>query len=682
MDGSITGSKDPIDAQNTIKILLTTDNHVGYKENDPIRGDDSWRTFDEIVVLAKDHDVDMILHGGDLFHVNKPSKKSMYHVMESLRLHCLGDRPCELELLSDPLSITGGGSLPVNYEDPNINISIPIFAINGNHDDLTGPSLLLPMDLLSVSGLVNHFGKVTDNEKVTISPILLQKGSTKFALYGMGNVKDERLFRLFRDGKVKFLRPNVETDSWFNVLCVHQNHAAHTKTSYLPEQFIPSFFDFVYWGHEHECIPVPQFNPITSFHTLQAGSSIATSLSDGEAAPKNVFILSMKGRNFNVEPLPLKTVRPFLLSHVSLADEGFTPGLSSNTDISRFLSSKVEELIQQAMLDYIATHATSSNDPEALAQIKREAPLPLIRLKVDTTGNFELENPQRLSKKFVGRVANIDDIFLFHQRPVSNSKMNLISRDNNKIDKGIGRSETTNLSIDSLIGSFVQDVEFNLLSNEGITNAVRSFVTKEDKHVINDFLRKETKTHADSLVDLNIGKDQLLTSDIDARAAFKALLAKLRLENKKQLLKETDDMSDDGGITNVNRESPVPPQRLLRAKPQNTKKQDNKGKKSKEVVVDSDSGLDDDDEYVNHSEPEAMVEFSDDDDGSEFEEPPKPKESTRKAASSSRGGTRGTKSARGGSSARGNSKAKPRKNQTQESTQSNLLDTLLNISKN
>lgn len=58
----------------TIRILLTTDNHVGYLENDPIRGDDSWKTFQEIAVLAREHDVDMVVQGGDLFHVSKPSK--------------------------------------------------------------------------------------------------------------------------------------------------------------------------------------------------------------------------------------------------------------------------------------------------------------------------------------------------------------------------------------------------------------------------------------------------------------------------------------------------------------------------------------------------------------------------------------------------------------------------------
>lgn len=41
----------------TIRILIATDNHVGYGERDGIRKDDSWRTFDEIMILARSEDV-------------------------------------------------------------------------------------------------------------------------------------------------------------------------------------------------------------------------------------------------------------------------------------------------------------------------------------------------------------------------------------------------------------------------------------------------------------------------------------------------------------------------------------------------------------------------------------------------------------------------------------------------
>jgi double-strand break repair protein MRE11 len=39
----------------TIKILITTDLHLGYAEWDPIRGNDSFHTFEEILALANQH---------------------------------------------------------------------------------------------------------------------------------------------------------------------------------------------------------------------------------------------------------------------------------------------------------------------------------------------------------------------------------------------------------------------------------------------------------------------------------------------------------------------------------------------------------------------------------------------------------------------------------------------------
>jgi len=89
-------------------VLVSTDNHVGYNERDAIRGDDSWRTFDEIMALAVSEDVDMVLLAGDLFHENKPSRKAMFQVMRALRENCYGAKPCELEILSDETEAFAG----------------------------------------------------------------------------------------------------------------------------------------------------------------------------------------------------------------------------------------------------------------------------------------------------------------------------------------------------------------------------------------------------------------------------------------------------------------------------------------------------------------------------------------------------------------------------------------------
>ena len=65
--------------------------------------------------------------------------------------------------------------------------------------------------------LLIHFAEIT------VNPLLFKKGDAKLALYGMSHVKDERLHRLFRENSVKLLRPEEDTDSWFNILVLHQN---------------------------------------------------------------------------------------------------------------------------------------------------------------------------------------------------------------------------------------------------------------------------------------------------------------------------------------------------------------------------------------------------------------------------------------------------------------------------
>ena len=95
-------------AADTIRILVASDSHVGFMERDAIRGEDSWKSFHETMCLAKEKDVDMVLLAGDLFHDNKPSRKAMYNVMWSLRRNCYGEKPCELEMLSDHSEVFQG----------------------------------------------------------------------------------------------------------------------------------------------------------------------------------------------------------------------------------------------------------------------------------------------------------------------------------------------------------------------------------------------------------------------------------------------------------------------------------------------------------------------------------------------------------------------------------------------
>ena len=72
--GLIIGDAD----MNTLRILLSTDNHLGYAEDDNIRGNDSFAALEEVLFLAKEYRCDMVLLAGDLFHHNRPTRRTLY----------------------------------------------------------------------------------------------------------------------------------------------------------------------------------------------------------------------------------------------------------------------------------------------------------------------------------------------------------------------------------------------------------------------------------------------------------------------------------------------------------------------------------------------------------------------------------------------------------------------------
>lgn len=455
--------------------------------------------------LAKERDVDMVLLAGDLFHENKPSRKSMYQVMRSLRMNCFGDKPCEIEMLSDASEQFAGSFNHVNYEDPDINVAIPVFSIHGNHDDPSGEGHLAALDILQMSGLLNYYGRIAESDNIQVKPVLLQKGSTKLALYGMSNVRDERLFRTFRDGNVRFFQPNMQKDEWFNLASVHQNHHAYTETGYLPESFLPDFLDLVIWGHEHECKIIPETNNERGFKVIQPGSSVATSLCVPETVSKHVTILSITGKEFKHEPIRLKSVRPFVMREVVLQDDrrmrqvGLEGG-DNKAAVDRFCMKQVDELIEQANQEWLELQQEGDNDVEE----DLTPPLPLVRLRVEYTapegGNYVIDNPQRFSGRYVDKVANTNDIIQYHRKKTTAGR---------KAKQTIDLPDAATMAqlgidavkIDELVKEFLTAQSLTILPQEPFGDAVQQYVQKDDKHAMEEFILETLGQQVSHLAD-------------------------------------------------------------------------------------------------------------------------------------------------------------------------------------
>ena len=210
------------------KILIASDVHLGFAERDRIRGDDSFRAFEEVLQAAAKHDVDLILLAGDLFHVNKPSIPTMNRASALIRQYCFGEYDAESD--RGP-RFTIHNHKQANFLDPNLKVRYPIFTIHGNHDDPTGVNQTSVIDLLDSTGLVNYIGKRNHVEDVVLKPIVLQKGRTKILLYGLGSMHEERLHHLIKTDKFNYLMPeDEELSKYCKVVLVHQNRIPRPNT--------------------------------------------------------------------------------------------------------------------------------------------------------------------------------------------------------------------------------------------------------------------------------------------------------------------------------------------------------------------------------------------------------------------------------------------------------------------
>ena len=383
---------------------------------------------------------------------------------------------------------------------------MPVFSIHGNHDDPTGANHISALDSLSSAGLINYFGKYTNFDEIVLSPILLQKSNCKIALYGLGSVNEERLFRIVTEGKLSYCLPEAEED-WFKIVVVHQNRIKHSNTKYLPEKFLSTVPDFVVWGHEHESRPEPDWNESEEFFVYQPGSTVATSLCEAEAVPKHCSILEVQYNEmtqkseFRINTIPLKTVRPFIWETIDIPNLIGRGSLAPDEDSIRdFCRQRVEQMIQKARLDH-------SGD-------ERQPKQPLIRLRLEYSDESQQFHSAQFGSQFNGRVANHSDIIHYVKR-----KENHNYEEEGAIDfdemRGLldGEIIDQRVNITDIITEYFDKIKdpklkLDLLSEKALTLGVIELVEKESNDAISDVFEAQKEKMKDCLLaldDLKIG---------------------------------------------------------------------------------------------------------------------------------------------------------------------------------
>jgi len=333
------------------------------------------------------------------------------------------------------------------------------------------------------------------------------------------------------------------TTLFADVRCSH----AYTETGYLPENFLPEFLDLVVWGHEHECLIDPRYNPEMNFHVMQPGSSVATSLMPGEAVPKHVAVLTITGREFKCEPIRLKSVRPFIMKELVLHEDKEAKGLAkkenNRTQLTQYLMRLVDDLIEEAKAEWLETQEGADEDEEL------EVPLPLIRLRVEYSapdgGSFDCENPQRFSNRFVGKVANVNDVVQFYRKKTGATRK---AKDGTELpeESVLAQLSLDNVKVEKLVREFLTAQSLTILPQNSFGDAVSQFVDKDDKHAMEMFVNESLANQIKHLMDVDEADEDELTNAMDQyKSKLEELFAAGHLKkSKKAKLKPRPDNWD------------------------------------------------------------------------------------------------------------------------------------------
>lgn len=347
---------------------------------------------------------------------------------------------------------------------------------------MSGTSRLSSMDLLSSMGLINYFGKWRDLSEVEISPIVLQKKETKVALYGLSHIHDARLARLFQDHKIKVCKPDIKDEEIFSLMVLHQNRAERGRLNYLPEDKLPGFIDFVVWGHEHDCRITPEDNGRIKAKICQPGSSVATSLSEGESIEKKIGILDICKTEHRLNPITLKTVRPFIFRSINVEDYAEELQLNEGdvrSKIELFYYKNIEEMIEESK--------------KKISGHPKQPKLPLIRLRIMFNNDNQVLNIARFGQKYEKRVANYESILAF-KKNIKRSKANVYNLDEAAFESAFNKKSQQDC-VEDVIETYFSELQddndkLQIFSLKSLTEVCRLLVEKEDDQAVATIFKK------------------------------------------------------------------------------------------------------------------------------------------------------------------------------------------------
>jgi double-strand break repair protein MRE11 len=210
---------------------------------------------------------------------------------------------------------------------------------------------------------------------------------------------------------------------------------------------------------------------------------------------------------------------------VILADDKVAQRLArkenQRTEVTRLLMDMVEELIEEAAAQWREIDP-ADGDP---------MPLPLVRLRVEVTtpdgGRFDCENPQRFSNRFVGKVANVNDVVQFHQKRKSAATSRRADGLTDEAEAAISHlTALDTVRVEQLVREFLAAQSLTILPQNSFGDAVSQFVDKDDKHAMEMFVNESLENQVQHLLALD--QDAAMEDEDEGQESLQNAMEKYR----------------------------------------------------------------------------------------------------------------------------------------------------------
>lgn len=366
--------------ESEIRILYISDTHLGIRGKE----DEALAVFEEELKIASDNAVDLILHSGDFFDRVNADTTNVVSVINLLRTFLIESSPkTTLKCIKED-----GLKYKCNLNMKDIDVKIPLFVINGNHDLKDGRSLC-SLDILNEALLLNYFEPVQNIDEIILKPIILQKGSTKIVIYGCGHTEyfDESLV----NGKFQLVIPSDGLQNYFSILMLHQDRKRNEEYVEILINLLRQKnynINLLAWGHEHKYETVNPPGPY--FNIIQIGSSINTQ-NFVECSKKFILDIKLKSNTeFTYETIPIYNFTHFYFDRISLGELGVTSTGDILNKVRNILTTKKNMLDQHddsnlgyAIFLYIYTDGNYLCKKDLSSMLKHEFPNCVYKFKGD-----------------------------------------------------------------------------------------------------------------------------------------------------------------------------------------------------------------------------------------------------------------------------------------------------------